>query len=231
MNLKPYADLFFEGTLVKNPLFMTGLVISPAVFCADTFRGGLTAALCFSLITAVTSGIISLFPAQKIIYTLRIILYTAAAACVCGLVIWGAEQIFAAEVSEFLVFLQCMCVNSLILERFDKRHIEGKRKKLFFIVSAVIGFDIAILIFAAVREIVSYGTFYGNTVSFNTPLPVFGYVFGGFIMLGIVSGVFRLILSGLGLFDKSPDKSSDKSSGKSSEKTVPLEGGGKAVET
>jgi Na+-transporting NADH:ubiquinone oxidoreductase subunit NqrD len=204
MNLKPYIELLKEGTLTKNPLLMTGLVISPAVFCADTFRGGLTAAICFSLITALTAGILTLLPVQKLIYTLRIILYTAVAACVCGAVIFAVERVFAAEVSKFLVFLQCMCVNSLILERFDKRHLDRKRKKIFFIICAVIGFDIAVLIFAAIREIVSYGTFFGNSVSFNTPFPVFGYVFGGFIMLGILSGLTRLLLRNIGLYGETP---------------------------
>jgi electron transport complex protein RnfE len=181
---------------------MTGLVISPAVFCADTFRGGLVAAICFTLITVITSALLSLFPMQKLIYTLRIILYTGVAACVCGGVIWAVELVFAAEVNEILVFLQCMCANSLILERFDKKHTDTKGKKLFFIISAAIGFDFAILIFGAVREIVSYGTFMGNIVSFNTPVPVFGYVFGGFIMLGIFAGIFRIILGRTG-FDES----------------------------
>jgi Na+-transporting NADH:ubiquinone oxidoreductase subunit NqrD len=200
MENRPYAQLLFDGVVAKNPLFITGLVISPAVFCADSIRGGLTAAICFTLITALTAGIIALLPAQKIIYTLRIILYTGVAALVCGGVLWVVERVFAAEVAEFLVFLQCMCVNSLILERFDKRQLDKKRKKLFFIITSVIGFDFAILIFAAVREIVSYGTFYGNIVSVNIPFPVFGYVFGGFILLGLFSGIFKLILQFFGIY-------------------------------
>jgi Na+-transporting NADH:ubiquinone oxidoreductase subunit NqrD len=200
MNIKPYTRLLFDGTIAKNPLFITGLVISPAVFCADTVKGGLAAAICFALITIITSGIIALLPAQKIIYTLRIILYTAVAALVCGGAVWVTERIFAAEVSEFIVFLQCMCVNSLILERFDKRNVNSKVKKLFFTVSAVIGFTAAILIFATVREIVSYGTFYGNTVSVSQPFPVFGNVFGGFILLGLFCGIFKLILQFFGIY-------------------------------
>jgi Na+-transporting NADH:ubiquinone oxidoreductase subunit NqrD len=194
MNSHNYTRLLSDGLLFKNPLLITGLVVSPAVFCAESFFGGLTAAICFSITTALTAVILAILPVSKLIYTLRIILYTAIAACVCGAALWVTDQIFAAEVSEFLVFLQCMCVNSLILERFDKRHIDTKPKKLFFCLSAVIGFDIAILIFAAVREILSYGTFAGNTVSFNLPIPVFGYVFGGFILLGLFSALFRLIL-------------------------------------
>jgi electron transport complex protein RnfE len=187
-------ELLKQGILTKNPLFMTGLVLSPAVFCADTFRGGLVAAICFTLITVITASLLSLFPVQKLIYTLRIILYTGVAACVCGGVIWAVNHVFAAEVTEILVFLQCMCANSLILERFDKKQTDTKGKKLFFIVCAAVGFDFAILIFAAVREVVSYGTFWGRMVSFNTPIPVFGTVFGGFLLLGIFAGVFRIIL-------------------------------------
>jgi Na+-translocating ferredoxin:NAD+ oxidoreductase RnfE subunit len=197
-------ELLRQGTLTKNPLFMTGLVISPAVFCADTFRGGLVAAMCFTLITVISSAILSVLPVQKLIYTLRIILYTAVAACVCGGVIALAELVFAAEVAEILVFIQCMCANSLILERFDKRHTDTKLKKLFFIACAAIGFDFAILIFAAVREIISYGTFWGRMVSFESPIPVFGNVFGGFLLLGIFAGVFRIILGRTGAAEQPP---------------------------
>jgi Na+-translocating ferredoxin:NAD+ oxidoreductase RnfE subunit len=211
MNIKPYTRLLIDGLVLKNPLFITGLVISPAVFCADSFRGGLTAAICFSLTTAVTAAILALLPVNKLIYTLRIILYTAIAACVCGGALWVTSQIFTAEVSEFLVFLPCMCVKSLILERFDKRNTDTKRKKLFFTVSAVIGFDVAILIFAAVREILSYGTLADNTVSFNLPIPVFGYVFGGFILLGLFCGLFRLILKAFGITVESARDNSDHS--------------------
>jgi electron transport complex protein RnfE len=207
MDIKPYTRLLFDGVVAKNPLFITGLVISPAIFCADTVKGGLAAAICFAIVTILTAGIIALLPAQKIIYTLRIILYTGVAALVCGGAVWVTERIFAAEVSEFLVFLQCMCVNSLILERFDKRNMESKRKKIFFIYSAVVGFTAAILIFAAVREIVAYGTFYGNTVSFNRPFPVFGNVFGGFILLGLFAGIYKLILQFFGIYGENKTES------------------------
>jgi Na+-transporting NADH:ubiquinone oxidoreductase subunit NqrD len=194
MKSNSYLQLLFDGIAFKNPLLVTGLVVSPAVFCAESFYGGLTAAICFSITTALTAVLLAVLPVSKLIYTLRIILYTAIAACVCGAALWVTDLVFAAEVSEFLVFLQCMCVNSLILERFDKRHTDTKRKKLFFVLSAVIGFDVAILIFAAVREILSYGTFAGNTVSYNLPIGSFGLVFGGFILLGLFSAFFRLIL-------------------------------------
>jgi Na+-transporting NADH:ubiquinone oxidoreductase subunit NqrD len=202
--LNSYPELLKQGLITKNPLFMTGLVLSPAVFCADTLRGGLVAAMCFTLITVITAAVLSLLPVQKLIYTLRIILYTGIAACVCGGVIWTAERVFAAEVAEILVFLQCMCANSLILERFDKKHTDTKGKKLFFIICAAFGFDLAILCFAAVREVISYGTLWGNTVSFNTPIPAFGEVFGGFFLLGIFAGIFRIILGLTGFSEPPP---------------------------
>jgi hypothetical protein len=77
--------------------------------------------------------------------------------------------------------------------------MKKKSQKILFVLFSVLGFDIALMFFAFIREILAYGSIYGNMAAFGTPLPVFGYVFGGLILLGIVSGLYRFLLSKTGV--------------------------------
>jgi Na+-transporting NADH:ubiquinone oxidoreductase subunit NqrD len=182
------------GLLTKNPLFVTGLVLSAAVFTSDSLKTAAVTALCFTLITAVTCLFVNILPLSKTPYTVRIILYILIASCVYVPVELLSNAIFPSETAEILTYIQCMVTNSLILERFDKRTMKKKSQKILFILFAVLGFDIALMLFAFLREILAYGSIYGNMAAFGTPLPVFGYVFGGFLLLGIISGLYRFLL-------------------------------------
>jgi Na+-transporting NADH:ubiquinone oxidoreductase subunit NqrD len=183
-----------KGLLSKNPLFSAGLVLSAAVFTSDTLKTALTTALCFTIITAVTALAVYILPLTKTPYTVRIILYILIASFVYVPVQLLALFIFPALTPKIMTYIACICVNSLILERFDKRNLKKKSQKFLFIIASIVGFDIALVIFAVFREIISYGTVYDKLVGLTTPLPVFGYVFGGLILLGIFAGLFRFIL-------------------------------------
>jgi Na+-transporting NADH:ubiquinone oxidoreductase subunit NqrD len=112
-----------------------------------------------------------------------------------------SEYVFPSETAEILIYIQCMVANSLILERFDKRSLRKRSQKFLFIVCSTAGFDIALLLFAAFREIIAYGSLYGHMVALEQPLPVFGYIFGGMILLGIFAGLFRFIIGKLGVHE------------------------------
>jgi Na+-transporting NADH:ubiquinone oxidoreductase subunit NqrD len=190
-----------KGLLTKNPLFATGLVLSAAVFTSDHIKTAMVTALCFSIITVTTSLIAYLLPLSGLPYTVRIILYILIASCVYVPTEMLSSLIFPAETAEIAVYIQSMVANALILERFDKRNIRKKSHKFLFILSSILGFDAALLLFALLREVISYGSIYGNMVALDYPLPVFGYIFGGFILLGICSGGFRYLLNKLGVRD------------------------------
>ncbi|MDR0987450.1 MAG: hypothetical protein LBL98_07160 [Ruminococcus sp.] len=183
-----------KGLLTKNPLFCSGLVLSAAVFTSDSLKTALGAALCFTIITAFTALAVYFLPLVKTPYTVRIILYILIASCVYVPASMLSSAIFPAETPKIIVYLACICVNSLILERFDKRTLKKKSQKLLFIIASVVGFDVALIIFSIIREIIAYGSVYGKLVGLDTPLPIFGYVFGGLILLGLFSGLFRYII-------------------------------------
>jgi Na+-transporting NADH:ubiquinone oxidoreductase subunit NqrD len=190
-----------KGLITKNPLFISGLVLSAAVFTSNSLKSALITAICFTIITAVTAVIINILPLAKTPYTVRIILYILIASCVYLPSMMLVEAIFPAETGKIITYLGCICVNYLILERFDKRNLKKKSQKVLFILSMVVSFDISLLIFAVIREIISYGTVYGVLVGLDNPLPVFGYVFGGLILLGVFAGIYRYILIETGVYD------------------------------
>ncbi|MDR0974847.1 MAG: hypothetical protein LBL80_04050 [Ruminococcus sp.] len=195
-------DTVKKGLLTKNPLFCSGLVLSAAVFTSDNLKTALTTALCFTIITAFTALAVYFLPLAKTPYTVRIILYILIASCVYVPAVTLSALIFPADTPKIIVYIACICVNSLILERFDKRNLKKKSQKLLFIVASIVGFDVALVIFSIFREIISYGSVYGKLVGLSTPLPIFGYVFGGLILLGIFSAIFRFIIMSVGVNER-----------------------------
>jgi Na+-transporting NADH:ubiquinone oxidoreductase subunit NqrD len=195
-------DTVKKGLLTKNPLFCSGLVLAAAVFTSDSLKTALTTALCFTIITAFTALAVFFLPLSKTPYTVRIILYILIASCVYVPVVTLSTAIFPVETPKIIVYIACICVNSLILERFDKRSLKKKSQKLLFIIASIVGFDVSLIIFSIIREIIAYGSVYGKLVGLDTPLPIFGYVFGGLILLGIFSGLFRYIIMKAGVTER-----------------------------
>ena len=70
-----------EGILTRNPLFTSGVIIAPAVAAGVNFYSGLILASVFTVVTLITVAICRFVP-RKIVYTLRITLYTLVASLV-----------------------------------------------------------------------------------------------------------------------------------------------------
>lgn len=62
------------------------------------------------------------------------------------------------------------------------------------LILGIIGYDIVVLIFGLIREIISTGEINGNVITLPILFKAFYQPFGGFILLGIFAAVLRGIL-------------------------------------
>ncbi|MCM1023894.1 MAG: hypothetical protein NC395_07525 [Prevotella sp.] len=186
--------IMLNGLLNKNPILVSGMVIAPVIVLANNFSGAVTLVISFSLITFFTL-LVSSFVPKSIVYTIRIILYTLIGALVYVPAVILLEYLMPDSVEAMGIFFPLLITNSFIVTRSESIFFtETKGKMLLDIVFCILGYDAAVLIFAAVREILASGTIGGKMIGMPAYFGVFERPFGGFILLGLFAALFRNIL-------------------------------------
>ncbi|MBQ7131039.1 MAG: electron transport complex subunit E [Oscillospiraceae bacterium] len=193
MKKNKYIEIF-DGLFKKNPLFVSGFIIAPVVACCYSLKNALLLIFVFSVMTFLTV-LISTFIPRNFVYTLRIILYTAIASVVFVPIYGVAVQIFGERVDTFGFFLPLLVTNSMI--SLQSELIFYKMPKIKMIASVffyIVGFDMAVVIFSVIRELLAFGTIFDKVAFTGLNIDLFSMTCGGFILLGLVCGVYRRIL-------------------------------------
>lgn len=195
----PASDLSLRGlmynSLIKrNPVLAAGMVIAPVVVFANTLMNAVTLIISFSCITFLTL-LISSFVPQKIVYTVRIILYTLIGAVVYIPTTLFLDTIMHDRIENMGVYFPLLITNSLIISRSETTFFaENKGKMLLDIIFSILGYDIAVLLVGFARELISTGEINGNILAVPVTMPGFAYPYGGFILLGIMAALLRGII-------------------------------------
>ncbi|MEZ3455414.1 MAG: electron transport complex subunit E [Oscillospiraceae bacterium] len=193
-NNNSFKKIIQNGLLNKNPILVSGMVIAPVIVLANNFNDAVMLVAAFSLITFFTL-VISSFVPKSIVYTIRIILYTLIGAVVYVPSVILLEYLMPDGVEAIGIFFPLFITNSFIVTRSESIFfLETKGKMLLDIIFCIIGYDAAVLIFAAVREILASGTIGGKITGMPASFRVFEHPFGGFILLGLFAALFRSIL-------------------------------------
>lgn len=188
------TDLIYNSAIRKNPVFSTGLVIAPVVVYATSFSKALTLVIAFSFLTFFTL-LFSSFVPRKIVYTIRITLYTIIGALVYVPVAVILNTLIPEQINSMGIYFPLLITNSFIVSRSETTFFAESRGNMFLdIIFSIIGYDAAVLIFGLVREIISTGEFYGQVIDVPLNFPIFSNIYGGFILLGIFAALFRGIL-------------------------------------
>ena len=183
----------FDGIYKKNTVLMSGLVVAPVVIAANSVAKAFALIFAFSAITFLTIMISSFIP-RNIVYTIRIILYTLTAALVYVPVISIELQLFPTEVKQIGIMLPLLITNSLIVSRSELRFFrKTKGRMILDVISFILGFDLAVLLIAFIREILGTGAISGNILGISLTFPVLLYPFGGFILIGLLAALMRKI--------------------------------------
>lgn len=183
-----------NALLYKNPILVSGMVIAPVVVMANNIIDALTLVSAFSLITFFTL-VMSSFVPKNIVYTVRIILYTLIGALVYVPSVILLKYIMPEGVEALGIFFPLFITSSFIISRSESIFfLETKGKMFLDIIFCIIGYDIAVLLFAAIREILAFGTIGGTIIGMPVAMNAFQNPFGGFILLGLMAALFRTIL-------------------------------------
>lgn len=183
-----------NALLYKNPILVSGMVIAPVVVMANNFWDALTLVSAFSLITFFTL-VMSSFVPKNIVYTVRIIIYTLIGALVYVPSVILLKYLMPEGVEALGIFFPLFITSSFIISRSESIFfLETKGKMFLDIIFCILGYDAAVLLFAAIREILAFGTIGGTIIGMPVSLNAFQNPFGGFILLGLMAALFRTIL-------------------------------------
>ncbi|MBP1559664.1 MAG: electron transport complex subunit E [Oscillospiraceae bacterium] len=186
-------NIILNALVKKNPILVSGMVIAPVVVTANTFLSAATLALTFSVITFFTL-VVSSFVPKRIVYTVRIILYTLIGALVYVPSVIILNSVIPGEISKMGIFFPLLITNSLIISRSETIFFrESKGQMILDIVFCIIGYDAAVLLYGLIREVLSAGTAGGKMLGMPYVFSALEYPFGGFILLGAAAALFRFI--------------------------------------
>ena len=190
----PIKKQIYNSLVKANPVLAGGMVVAPIVVFANTFRNAVTLTITFSVITFFTL-LFSSFVPQRIVYTIRIILYTLIGSLVYVPAVIVLNSFMPEQINSMGVYFPMLITNSLIVSRSETTFfMENKSRMLIDIIFSIIVYDIVVLLFGFIREIISTGEFNGHIVAMPAVFSGFSYVYGGFILLSIFAALFRAVL-------------------------------------
>ncbi len=182
-----------EALLTSNALLSNGSIIAPAVVVATGFMQSLALCIVFSIVTYVTIAVCSFVP-RKLVYTVRIILYTFVASLVYVPVSIMLEGIMPVQYAALGIYAPLLITNSLITVKTEAKFYRLKRDYMLELAGFyVFGYDIALLFFGTLRELLANGGLMGSRI-LPLAVPSMSTVFGGFMLLAVMSALFRWIV-------------------------------------
>lgn len=190
----PLKVLIYNALVKRNPVLAAGLVIAPIIVYATTLKKAMILVITFSLITFFTLLFASFVP-QKIVYTIRITLYTLIGALVYVPIVIILNSLMPEQIESMGIYFPLLIMNSFIISKSETTFFNETKSRMFIdIILSIIGYDFIVLLFGIIREILSTGEFNGQIIAMPIVFSSFSTVYGGFILLGIFAAVFRGII-------------------------------------
>lgn len=186
----------FDGLAKQNVILMTGIVNAPVIIAATTFKKGVVIALAFAIISFLTILTCSFVP-KKIVYTLRVIIYALVGSVYYIPTVLLLEKIFPLTVQLIGIYMPLIIANALIFSKTESRfYLEEKQKMVVDVIMFILGFSGVCALTGGFREIICFGTLAGFKL-FDISISAFEAPFGGFILIGVMSGMFRAIYNSI----------------------------------
>lgn len=190
--MKNKSEIFLNGLIYENPVFVMMIGMCPAIAITTNIKDAICMGLSVIFVLFFSNLIISCI--KRIVPNeIRIPVYIIIIASLVTVVKLILQAYFA-EIDEALgVFISLIVVNCLILGRAET--FASKNNPLDSMIDALgmgIGFTVAIVIIAAIRQ------------SLSEIMPVFATTVGGFLILGLILGGIQSIKNAV--LNKKPAK-------------------------
>lgn len=205
MEKNSIKNVFLNGLIKENPVFVLILGICPTLAVSKTLESAIGMGLALTFVLIFSNLTISLI--KKIVPNeIRIPVYIVIIATFVTIIEMLMKAYFTSLAEQLGIFLSLIVVNCIVLGRAEG--FASKNNPLLSIVDAIgvgLGFLIAIAVIASIREILGYGTLTfigGKTLSF---MPIYDFLGvepteffvsnpGAFIVLAIILGSIQSII-------------------------------------
>ena len=198
MNNESNMTVLLKGILKENPVFVLILGTCPTLATTTTVKGALAMGLAAAAVLICSNAVVSLL--RKIIPdSMRIPCYIV---IIAGFVtiVQMIMHAFLPELYELLgVYLALITVNCIILgraEMFAGKNTVGK--SILDGIGMGLGFTIAMLAMATIREVFGAGTFFGIEIPFLSThtIDILIKAPGGLMVYGLLIAVVNIITKG-----------------------------------
>lgn len=199
--LKKPLNRALRMIVLQNPVFSAGLALTPIVVGAFTLKNGVGLSIAFAVVTIPVLLLASVFGMIKKRVQLPsfvfFFLYVLAAAFLLV-----PARFLAAGVSPNLfdslgMYFSLVALNSVWILRVDafeeKKLLNAFLEGVFY----ALGFAAAACLVALLREVLTYGTLWGNPLGLPVRFPAVGAAFAGFILIGFLSAALRWMIAGI----------------------------------
>ena len=190
-----YWREFSKGIIKSNPLFVLMLGLCPTLAVSTSIKNGLAMGLAASTVLICSNFIISLIR-NFIPKGVRIPCYIIVISSFVTIVELLMRAFFPPEVAATLgIFVPLIVVNCIILGRAEA--FAGRNGVIPSVCDGLgmgLGFTLALLLVAAIREVLGAGTIWGMKWSTSyEPAAIMILAPGAFLVLGLLLGFFNYL--------------------------------------
>lgn len=194
---------FFKGIIRENPIFSLMLGLCPSLATSTSVKNAVGMGLCTFAVLCASNVTISLLAlvvrltkTEEQVHKIRIPLYIVVIASFVTIVDLVMKGFFPDLSSSLGVFIPLIVVNCIILGRAEA--FASKNNIWLSLCDAVgmgLGFTLALMMIAAVRELLGAGQLFGLSVFGDgfKPALIFILAPGAFLTIGLLMGLFRFL--------------------------------------
>ncbi len=187
------SSVSLDGLFKQNIVLMSGLVTAPIIVAATSAERALVLVISFFLISYTSILICRVF-SRKIAYTIRIFLYAVVAGIMYIPTMILLQKLFPQTTDNVQLYIGLLVVNSLLLAKTEMRfYLKPYGEMALDSLIYVAGYAMVAFIVGFLREVLAYGTLFGQRLV-NPIVPAAKSPFFGFVLVGIMAALCRAIV-------------------------------------
>jgi Na+-translocating ferredoxin:NAD+ oxidoreductase subunit E len=192
--MKELWKIFYKGLFDENPIFILSLSLCPALAVTTTVENGLTMGLSVLFVITANNVVVSL--TRKLVNAkVRVPVYITSIATIVTVVQLVLQAYLPLLYKKLGIYLALIVVFAIILARAEVFASKNKIIPSFFDgLGMGVGFTIAMVSIATIRELLGNGTILGFAVlgDWYSPALIMILPPGAFILIGYMMGAIKL---------------------------------------
>lgn len=183
-----------DGIFKQNIVLMSGLFAGPVIGAATGLQQSLVLSFVFTLVTIISICLCRFLP-KRITFAIRVVLYSLIAAAIYIPVIILTRLVFAEDIINGIsLYLAIVIINPLIVSKGESRFfLRSFPLMLKDAAGFILGFDLSCILVGSIRDILTDNLLWNAIIPLPFQVPAMNSVYGGFIIVGLLAGLFRFL--------------------------------------